>query len=592
MMKRWLARQTSLLAWTPYVVLLTSLLLTLVAGVYVALAGQTAERLRFENLVQQNQDAIAARVETYISLLRGTAGLLAASDSLDRDEFHAYVDRLKLAEHNPGIQGVGFSLRVLPSDVPAVVERMRRQGLPEFHIWPEGPRPEYHTVIYLEPQDRRNQAAIGYDMFSEPVRRAAMEQARDTGFSAASGRVTLVQEIDPHKQAGFLIYVPVYRGGGVPATVDERRAALVGFAYSPFRAGDLLSGIFGSQREPRISFELYDGADPTPANLLYSSNHVDDSAVYRPTFTTTTTMTVAGREWTLIYATRPAFDTSSARYVVPFVFLTGVLVSIALFAVTRAQVVARAQAEEAVRVRDVFLSVASHELKTPLTTLLGNTQLLRRRVARDGGLVDRDRRALDVIVDQTDRLNRLINALLDHSRLQTGRLSIERTSMSLGLLLRQVLDEIRPTLAEHTLVFEEPGEPLTIDGDALRLEQVFQNLVGNAVKYSPRGGPVVVDLERRDDWAIVRVADRGIGIPAGAIPHLFQQFYRAPNTAEQHIRGLGIGLYLAREIIHQHGGDIAVESVEGAGSTFIVRLPLAVVVPHPPQPHVDMQHVK
>src|SRR5260370_41051291 len=110
---------------------------------------------------------------------------------------------------------------------------MHREGNPSFKIWPEGNRAEYHSIIYLEPVDRRNQVAIGYDMFTDRTRRAAMEQARDTGLPTASGRVTLVQEIDAEKQAGFLIYAPVYRNGALTNTLEQRRAALFGFVYAP-----------------------------------------------------------------------------------------------------------------------------------------------------------------------------------------------------------------------------------------------------------------------------------------------------------------------------------------------------------------------
>src|SRR5260370_16417612 len=111
---------------------------------------------------------------------------------------------------------------------------MHREGNPSFKIWPEGNRAEYHSIIYLEPLDRRNQVAIGYDMFTAPTRRAAMEQARDTGLPTASGRVTLVHEIDDEKQAGFLIYAPAYRNVPLTNTVEQLQAALFSFFYSSF----------------------------------------------------------------------------------------------------------------------------------------------------------------------------------------------------------------------------------------------------------------------------------------------------------------------------------------------------------------------
>ncbi|MEN9935708.1 MAG: hypothetical protein RLZZ387_2287 [Chloroflexota bacterium] len=556
----------------PYAVLGGSLLLTLVTSLYTAAITRANDQLRFESQVQQTQEAIAARLDTYISLLRGVTGLYAASDSITAEDFRAYVDRLDLRERYPGMQGIGFSLRVPSGEEHALIS-IRRQSHPDFHIWPDGPRDELHTILYLEPLDLRNQAALGFDMFSEPTRRAAMERARDTGLPAASGRVTLVQEIDERKQAGFLIYVPIYRSGSTPTTVAERRAQLIGFAYTPFRADDLLTNLFGTGDTPRLGFEAYDTTDLSPERLLHISP-ADDTGLGEPRFTTTTQIEVAGQPWILRYRTLPTFENTSAATWVPFITLAGVLISLVLFALVQAQVRARDVAEAAVRARDEFFSVASHELKTPLTALLGNTQLIQRRAAREGTLSERDRRSLQVITDQAQRLNKLVSTLLDHSRIQSGRLAIERNAIDLGILVSRVVSEVQPSLTNHTVTFDAHQTPLVVLGDEMRLEQVLQNLIGNAIKYSPKGGPVVVRLERCADHATVQVTDHGMGIPPDALPHLFQPFYRAPNVDTQSISGMGIGLYVIREIVNQHDGTINVESVEGQGSTFTVQLPL------------------
>src|SRR6185295_11561759 len=131
-----------------------------------------------------------------------------------------------------GIQGIGFSRRISPSDKAAVIGEMRKTVGPDFHIWPDNERSEYHSIVFLNPHDEKNKLAIGFDMFTESVRRAAMEKARDSGVPTASGRVVLVQEMKTEqKQAGFLIYAPVYRNGAPTTSVEERRQALVGFVY-------------------------------------------------------------------------------------------------------------------------------------------------------------------------------------------------------------------------------------------------------------------------------------------------------------------------------------------------------------------------
>ncbi len=236
---------------------------------------------------------------------------------------------------------------------------------------------------------------------------------------------------------------------------------------------------------------------------------------------------------------------------------------------------ARADAQEAIRVRDMFLSIASHELKNPLTSLLGNAQLLQRRSARAGAASDRDQHTVAVIIDQAARLNKLLTALLDVSQLENGQLSIERLPLDLRELAQRVVADVQPTLTQHTITISTPGAPLMIAGDALRLEQVFQNLLQNAMKYSPVGGLIAVQVEQRERMACVAITDQGMGIPPQALPRLFERFYRATQGHTGGIGGLGIGLYVVKEIITLHGGTISVASTEGVGSTFTICFPLA-----------------
>jgi PAS domain S-box-containing protein len=234
----------------------------------------------------------------------------------------------------------------------------------------------------------------------------------------------------------------------------------------------------------------------------------------------------------------------------------------------------RAQIEAAERMRDSFLTVLAHELRTPLTSLLGNAELLLRRGQREGDLSERGQRNLKVIVNQAARLSDMISLQLDISRLHTGQLQIERAPIDVGAIARQIVEEFLPTLTAHTLAYSGSNTPLLIEGDELRLIQVLQNLVQNAIKYSPAGGTVQVKVERHDTMIRVAVSDTGVGIPQTDLSHLFQRFYRASNVDERQISGLGIGLYVVKELVTLHGGTVDVVSEEGYGSTFIITLPL------------------
>ena len=230
-------------------------------------------------------------------------------------------------------------------------------------------------------------------------------------------------------------------------------------------------------------------------------------------------------------------------------------------------------AEAALRLREQFFALAAHELRTPITTVHGYAQLLQRRLAGHADLDPREARALASLTAQTRRLDRLISALLDLSRIQAGHFTLERGPVDLTELVQHGVEDLRMTLERHHVDLERPPDLVLVDGDALRLEQVLQNLLSNAVKYSPAGGLITVRVWSEGDRACFSVRDPGIGIPADALPQLFQRFYRAPNVAGHQISGVGIGLYVIQEIVALHGGEVTVESVEDRGSTFTVCLP-------------------
>ncbi len=246
----------------------------------------------------------------------------------------------------------------------------------------------------------------------------------------------------------------------------------------------------------------------------------------------------------------------------------------AALAVANARLYRDAQA--AVRQREEFLSIASHELRTPLATTKAYSQMLVRELGRSGPDGARIREYAARVQRQVDRLETLTLELLDAARLQQGRLELRVQATDLVDLVSQVLarfEQAPERTPDHTFVLGAPT-PVTGAWDASRLDQVITNLVSNALKYSPEGGEVRVTVRQHDDLAEVRVQDQGIGISAEAQAHLFQPFARLA-TGNQGIPGVGLGLYITAQIVARHGGQITLDSQPGAGSTFIVRLPLA-----------------
>jgi PAS domain S-box-containing protein len=323
------------LALAPWLTLAVSLALS-VNGWTWSVARMRAENgVRFEFLVREIEARIEGRMKDYEQVLRGAQGLFAASREVSREEWKAYCDKLALAQNYPGIQGLGFSLRIPAEELQTHIRRVRAEGFPAYAVKPEGERPEYTTIVYLEPFADRNLRAFGYDMFSEPTRRLAMERARDAGASAVSGKVRLVQENDADVQAGFLMYLPVYRNGRPAADAEQRRQALFGYVYMPFRMNDLMRGVLGEEQS-HIDLEVFDGEEIGPESLMFDSDRSNRFPDKTPDglFVHRSRMDIGGHPWGLRFRSLPEFDAKTVDSRQSYLVLAGGLtISFLLFGV-------------------------------------------------------------------------------------------------------------------------------------------------------------------------------------------------------------------------------------------------------------------
>jgi len=233
-----------------------------------------------------------------------------------------------------------------------------------------------------------------------------------------------------------------------------------------------------------------------------------------------------------------------------------------------------AEAQRATRLRDEFLSVAAHELKTPMTSLRGYAQWLLRPIKQgrppDPSLLERGLRAIDV---QSAKLVDLTTQLLDISRIEAGKLRLERRDIDVIELVRAVMDACQASTPDHSLNLTGPSE-FRATVDPLRLEQVMSNLIDNAIKYSPGGGTIDIEIGSSDSGRLlIAVRDHGLGIPLERRDNLFDRFYQAHG--EGHFGGLGLGLYISRQIVELHGGVITAEFPDDNGSRFSISLPAA-----------------
>lgn len=285
-------------------------------------------KLQFDAEVEESQNLIHSRLADYEEVLFGARGLYRSVENLNGEKWQSYVNSLELNNIYPGIQGIGLALKTTPQNKDKFINDYRNEGLTSYTINPDGNRDVYYPIVYLLPDDERNKRAIGYDMFSEPIRRQAMERARDDGTTAITGKVTLVQETGNGNQAGFLMYVPLYVKGTVNDTADARRQNHVGYVYSPFRMKDFIDGVLG-KGEKHIDFEIYDSTEIKADALLLDTNTSlsINGTTQTPLFSIQRQLTMGGRTWTIYFESKPTFRENSPSRNRFFALAAGLLLS-------------------------------------------------------------------------------------------------------------------------------------------------------------------------------------------------------------------------------------------------------------------------
>ena len=318
--------------FVPYFVLAVGLLITAFFSYFIWRTAQSKDLTRFTTATQELTTYVRGRPRLYIEVLRAGSGLFAVNPSITPNQFHNFVERLELADQYRGAQGIGFLAR----------RKADQKNSPDQNL------PESYPVVYFEPLDGHKPVDIGFDMNTDPVRREAMERARDTGLPATTSRVMLTREAGEPAAPGFLIFAPVYENDSTPKTVEERRQALSGFVYSQFRAADFIAAVMAIKNFSDIDVQFYDGSQPSNENLFHDTASLNgDAGRSQPArFTTSTIVDVAGRTWTIGFASRPGFVTSANRNVLYYAALIGSFISLLLFALTHLQVKGRDQAEQ------------------------------------------------------------------------------------------------------------------------------------------------------------------------------------------------------------------------------------------------------
>jgi PAS domain S-box-containing protein len=293
-----------------------------------------AAQAQFDLRIDRLKVAISNRMNVYENLLQSGAALFAVVPDISPPRWKSFIDNLHIQESYDGIQGMGFGKRIAADERVSYVTEMRN-FFSNFSIHPVNEQAEYIPVSFVEPLNERNRQALGYDILSETMRRETVENARDTGKSTLSGRVSLL--FDTQEVAGFLMFTPVYRHGIRPSTVEARRANLLGFVYASFRMEDLMRGIF-KQIILDIDFDIYDGTGiRDKQNLLYDNIRGDEPYQYHQSkFVKTSRLNIVGHTWSIYFRSLPMFEKDTVSFVPHLVGIGGLFASLLLFITTLA----------------------------------------------------------------------------------------------------------------------------------------------------------------------------------------------------------------------------------------------------------------
>ncbi|CAN5438075.1 hypothetical protein BH10PAT3_BH10PAT3_6560 [soil metagenome] len=567
--------------------LLPALLVFMALLVMIGVSWRTARQdihIQQQSIVNQNaafvEGAIMQRFSAYEDSLRAANALFLGSEDVTRDEWSSFVGSLDLPSRYPGIRGLGFIKLVNSDEKEAFQENVRSNDLGNYAIYPASQKDIYAPLLYIVPlgsttSTERNSPALGFDMYTDPIRANAMKVAAETGKPALSGVLDLIQANRNPPSKGFLMFMPYYKKGVSITTPIERRAAIDGYFYEPFITNSTFAPLFNLPNN--LAFAIYDGASTSSSSILYQSTLDYENASYVQA--KITKIALYGQRWNVIYKIRKEIVPATVRNRPASVLIGGTIFAASLALIIYLLIQRRTRAlsyfeqkklEEA---KDELLSLASHQLRTPATAVKQYVSMVKDGFA--GSVTAEQRKLLEMAYESNERQLTIVDDLLYVARIDAGQAVIRPEAINLNKMIDSVIeDQLSMINSRNQIVnFKKPRQVQTVSGDPQYLRMIFENLLSNASKYSYEGKRIAVALRSAEEQIIIDFTDNGVGIKAEDFSNVFLKFNRIPNELTRQIAGSGIGLYLAKQLALLHGGDITFTSKPGKGSTFSVILP-------------------
>ena len=594
-----LPKSTARNAWIALVLLIFGLILTGGATYYIYIDEENQTNQEFSLICNEIKSKIETRLHAHSQLLRSSAAFFATSDTITRHEWKEFIKSSKIEKNLPGIQGVGFAYIVPKSQLQQHIQKIRNESkidatIGEYSIKPAGERDIYTSIVYLEPVNYRNRRAYGYDMFSEPVRQKAMEQARDHDKAMLSGKVSLIQETDEDFQNGTLMYVPVFLRDKPIETIEQRRSAILGWVYSPYRMDDLMKGILGrwdTINKERIHLQVFDDDSLTANSLLFNSQSTINPETFGQKYRTVILpVDFNDKRWTLYFRQSSSLSVLFSNKVL-IVFISGLIISFLLYflslslfnAQLKQQIAEKlsldlreseSQLKKNITTKDKLFSIIAHDLKTPFHSILGFSELLIENMNRPE---DADNKMILTHIHSAAKSTfTLLDNLLNWSKTQTGHFNIHLEKIRFSSLVHEIFELLNSSAESKNIMlnFLEPEE-IIIHADENMIKTVMRNLISNAIKFTQANGKISIYAFQNDGFIEISVSDNGIGMDKQSQNKLFKLETNESTFGTENEKGSGLGLILCKEFVEKHGGKIWVESESGKGSSFKFTLPLS-----------------
>jgi signal transduction histidine kinase len=567
-------------SWEALVVLLIGIIITVVSVSFADNNKKHSVKNKFISNCNDIATRIDVRFKAHAQLLRSSAALFAATDTVTREQWKRFNESQKISRNLGGIQGVGYSIIIPKNKLSQHIQSIKDNGFPDYNVYPAGDREVYTSIIYLEPFSGRNLSAFGYDMFSEPVRRKAMELSRDIDYSILSGKVLLVQETGKDKQAGTLMYLPVFKKGMLTTTTEERQAAIKGWVYSPYRMNDLMEGILGSWGDSiknQIQLKIYDDDKITNEAMLYDSHYKNTIAnKVVPNLILILPIEFNSKKWSLQFTSYS--DTLSVlKGDTLIILLSGIIISLLLSILTLVIINIRFRASQIQSLnveleklnidKDRFISILGHDLKNPFNNILGYSELLKEEIRNLS--TDKIEDIAKNINNSAQIIYKLLEDILIWAKTQQGKIPFKPQNLSFKDICNNTIEILNPVARSKNIAINcLSADNLIVFADNDMLKTVLRNLVSNAIKFTNTGGAIYINAKHNSDNVTISVSDNGVGISPDSLSKLFNMSEVLTTKGTAGETGTGLGLMLCKEFVEKHGGTIWVESEEGKGSTF------------------------